>query len=324
MIALSAAAVLAGCAEQVDTAKVTYERTTVPAGEANNGGKTGSTNTGKPKTNDPAFTVEKLREIDPCALLTDDILSAVGTPAENRPQDFGDCSNYMQDKEGKDLSVTLYVGETADGAADADLNIGGLPAFESELTDGEACFVTVVTSTSPNFGIKLQVGGKADDLCGPGHTIMESVVNLIRDDPPNYDIEKGSLVDVDPCAVVEESAVTTTLGVEASASPYNLHWCNWNGDGASLGLWLRTGYDPKESSSGGEPVDLGGITGYQEATQSGGVSCRLEWLHRATDADDQAEVVSLYVDKSEPAQGDNGCPTAVAAAKLVIGALPKP
>jgi hypothetical protein len=323
VIVFCAAAVLAGCGGQVDTAKVTYTRTTVAAGEANNGGEN-SSDPGKPKANDPAFTMEKLRSIDPCGLLTDDILSAVGKPAENRLQSLGDCSNYMKDKDGKDLSITIYVGETADNAADADLNIGGLPGVESELTGGDACFVTVVTSTSPNFGIKLQVGGEAEDLCEPGRAIMTSVVDLIRDDPPVREDEQGGLATVDPCEVLDAATVKTTLGADATVDPYTLHWCDWIGDGVKLGIWLHTGYDPKETSNGAQPVDLGGVTAYQEATQSGGVSCSLDWLHRATGAEGEAEIVTLSVDKSAPAQGDNGCPTAQAAAKLVIAALPKP
>src|SRR5262245_39585183 len=76
LLIAAAAVVLAGCGEAVDTTKQTFPRSTVPAGQ---GGNTSSTS-GKPKTNDPAFTNEKLRELDPCGLLTNDILSAIGKP----------------------------------------------------------------------------------------------------------------------------------------------------------------------------------------------------------------------------------------------------
>lgn len=318
-IMLAAAAVLAGCAEQVDTAKQTFPRSTIPAAQ----GKDTSTRGGEPKTNDAAFTPEKLRRLDPCGLLTEDFLAAVGEPAENRPQDFGECANYMEDKDGKELSITLYVGDQANGD-DAEDNIGGLPAVESQLDDGGACFVTVITSTDPAVGIKLQVSGDNKDLCGIGRTLMTSVVDLIRSDPPQLDIPAGSMVEVDPCAVLDAATVKTLLGVEATSSPYNLHWCNWTGDGVNLGMWFRTGYDPKESSDAGQPIDLGsGITGYQTATVSGGVSCRLEWLHLATGKDDAAEVVTLNLDKVQAPEGDNGCPAAIEVAKKLITALPK-
>jgi hypothetical protein len=171
---------LGGCGETVDTAKQTFPRSTVPAGEG--GDRTGST--GTPKANDPAFSNDKLRKLEPCGLLTDDILAAVGTPADNETEDFGDCSNYMKDKDGKDLSITLYVGETINGAEGADKNIGGLPALESELDDGSACFVNAITSTNPNIGLRVQVGGEGDDLCGTGRTVLTGVVDLIREDAP--------------------------------------------------------------------------------------------------------------------------------------------
>jgi len=323
LTALAAAVVLAGCGAPVDTAKQTYPRTTVPAGAGmdGNGGKT----TGKPKTNDPAFTNEKLRELDACGLLTDDLLSSVGTPADNSAQDFGTCSNYMEDKDGGELSVTLYLGETVSNAEDADKNIGGLPALENPLDDGTACFITTVTSTNPNVGIKVQIGGKGDELCKIGTTIMTSAVETIRTDPPKLDVRSGSLITADPCTLLEDAAVDTALGASTDQSPYTLHWCNWTGDGVNLGIWFRTGYDPKDSSEPGQPVDLGsGVTAYQEVSTGAGVTCRLEWRHRSTGADGADEIVSINLDKSSPAAGDNGCPSAVAIAQLLIPALPKP
>jgi hypothetical protein len=316
------AVVLAGCGETVDTAKQTFPRSTVPAAQL--GTETGRT--GKPKTNDPAFANDTLRKLDPCALLSEDILAAVGTPANNRVQDFGSCSNYMEDKDGKDLSITLYVGETISDATGADQNIGGLPASESELDDSTACFVSVVTSTNPNFGIRVQAGGDGEDLCVTGRTVLTGVVTMIRENPPEREAKAGSVATVDPCALLEPAALKTALGVDTTASPYSLHWCNWLGDNVNAGLWFRTGYDPKDSTvDPGTPVDLGsGVTAYQSATVSGSASCRLEWRHRSTGTDGADEIVEVDVDKLEPAAGDNGCATAAEVAKLLIPALPKP
>jgi hypothetical protein len=323
LLVVVAAVVLAGCGETVDTAKQTYTRTTVPAGQ--DGDATG-TSTGKPKTNDPAFSNDELRKLDPCALLSEDILASLGEPDDNRSQDFGTCANYMKDKDGKELSITLYVGETIGGAEGADGNIGGLPAFESELDDNSACFVSVITSTNPNFGIRAQVGGEGDDLCKVGTTIVTAVVDMIRTDPPRRADKRGSVAESDPCTLLDEAGLKTALGEETSVSPYSLHWCNWIGDGLSAGLWFRTGYDPKDSTvDPGTPVDLGsGVTGYQTTTAGGSVSCRIAWRHRSTGADGADEIVEVNVDKSSPAAGDNGCPATVAVAKLLIPALPKP
>lgn len=318
-----AAVVLAGCGETVDTAKQTFTRTTVPAGEG--GDRTGST--GQPNTNDPAFTNDKLRGLDPCGLLTEDILAAVGTPAENSTEDFGDCANYMKDKDGKDLSVTLYVGETINGAEGAEENIGGLPALENKLDDGSACFVNVVTSTNPNIGVRVQVGGDGDDLCGIGRTILTGVVDLIREDPPLREEANGSIAGVDPCSLLDPAALKTTLGgAETEVAPYTLHWCNWVGESVTAGVWFRTGYDPKDDTvDQGQPVDLGnGLTVYQTAETDAGASCRLEWRHRSTGSDGDDEIIEVDFDNSAAPAGDNGCATAVEIAKLLVPALPKP
>ena len=321
-LSVVAAVVLAGCGETVDTAKQTFPRSTVPAGRG--GTETGST--GKPKANDPAFSNEKLRALDPCGLLTKDILSAVGTPADDSNEDFGECSNYMKDKDGKDLSITVYVGETISGAERADKNIGGLPAMESKLDDSTACFVSVVTSTNPNFGVRVQIGGDGDDLCATGRTVLTAIVDLIRNDPPKREERTGSIANVDPCTLLEPAGLKTALGgVETTVSPYTLHWCNWIGDAVSVGVWFRTGYDPKDSSvDPGTPVDLGnGVTVYQNA-ETGVASCRLQWRHRSTGQDGADEIIEVDFDNSSPPAGDNGCATAAEVAKLLIPALPKP
>jgi hypothetical protein len=324
LLVVVAAVVLAGCGETVDTAKQTYTRTTVPAGQ---GGDETGTSTGKPKTNDPAFSNDELRKLDPCALLSEDILASVGTPDDNHMGDFGECANYMVDKDGKELSLTLLVGETISGAEGADGNIGGLPAFENELDDSTACFVNAITSTNPNFGIRVQVGGEGKDLCKVGTTVLTGAVDIIRADPPQRAAKRGSVAESDPCTLLDESGLKTALGVETSVSPYSLHWCNWIGDDVSAGLWFRTGYDPKDSTvNPGSPVDLGsGITGYQTSTASGNAaSCRIAWRHRSTGEDGADEIVEVNVDNSNAPAGADSCATAAAVAKLLIPALPKP
>jgi hypothetical protein len=283
------------------------------------------TSTGKPKANDPTFSNDELRKLDPCALLSRDLLAPLGTPADNRVQDFGSCSNYMEDKDGKELSITIYVGDTLNGATDADQNIGGLPAFESELDDGSACFVNAVTSTNPNLGLRVQVGGEGDKLCDTGRTILTGVIAMIRDEPPEREERSGSVASVDPCGLLDADQIKTVVKTDTNVSPYSLHWCNWDGDNVHAGVWFRTGYDPKDDNvDPGSPVDLGsGITGYQSATE-GAASCRIEWRHRSTGEDGADEIIEVDFDNSKPPAGDNGCATAAALAKLLIPALPKP
>ena len=313
---------LVGCGAKVDLSKVTYTRTTVPPA-----GRT--TTSGPPKTNDPAFTAAKLRGIDACALLDKDILTKVGTPDENDVIDFSRCSNFMKDLEGNDLSITVTLGEgLLEDPAEADKNIGGLPAFSSELDDHTACFVNVVTSTNPNIGIRVQIGGDDDaDLCAAGQTILTGVVDLIRKDPPEREAATGTIAAADPCTLLEPGALKTLLaGADTTATPYTLHWCQWIGDTLSADVWFRTGYDPKDTTvDPGTPLDLGnGVTVYQHADGTGAdASCRLEWRHRSTGSDGDDEIIEVDFDNQAAAAGDNGCATAAEIAKLLIPALPK-
>ncbi|HEV7646920.1 MAG TPA: DUF3558 family protein [Actinophytocola sp.] len=320
--AMVLALVLAGCGGAVDTAKVTYQRTTVPAGQT--GGTGSATATGEPQTNDPAFSNAKLRTIDPCGLLTKDLLSNVGEPADNDRSDFGECGNYMADDKDEDLSITLTLGDNVSNPQDADQNIGGLPAIENELDSGDACFVTVVTSTQPNFGITIQAGGDSKELCKAGRTVMTGVVDQIRTDPPAYDTGKGTLLELDPCEVVKDAPLRAALGNGADAgAPYNLHWCNWHSPTANLGLWLRIGFDPAKASSGGKAVALGGgVTGYTTTTTSSAASCELQWGHRRFSGQD-TEIVHIFYDKPKPVKGEDPCKAPLALAKSLISVLPK-
>lgn len=312
--------VLSGCGAKVDLAKVTYTRTTVPAGGGGNGGSTGA-----PKTNDAAFTSDKLRKIDACGLLDKDTLSSVGTPDDNDVTDFSRCSNFMKDTKGKDLNISLTVGETLLESPDkADKNIGGLPAIESELDDKTACFETVVTETSPNRGIKIQIGGKAENMCDVGRKVLEAVVNKIRTSPPKYDSRKGSLVEVDPCELTPAADITTVLGPGAEADPTNLHWCSWTSDGATVWVWLRSGVDPAKSADPAktQKVDVGGVSATQELTTSGGPQCEVAWAHLPLNGS-IAEVVSVTFLRSSPKEGEDACAKAQTIAKGLVPKLPK-
>jgi hypothetical protein len=265
--------------------------------------------------------VEKLRTLDPCALLTKDILATVGEPVDNHRNDFGECANYMTDSAGKSLSITLTIGQTVPNPRDADQNIGGLPALENELDSGDACFVTVVTSTEPDVGITIQAGGDSKDLCEAGHTVMAAVVDRVHSDPPTYSTPRGTLVELDPCEVVDDAALRTVLGDGVGdGEPYNLHWCNWHGSAANLGVWLRVGYDPTKTDVG-KPVALGGgTTGYKRASTA--ASCEVQWAHRPFDGDD-TEIAHVFYDKLKPVKGEDPCVPALKFAKSLNSTLPR-
>ncbi len=297
---------------------MTYTRTTVPARP--------SGTTGAPRTNDPAFAAEKLRKIDPCKLLDDPTLSTVGTPARNQDADFSQCSNFMKDKDGKELNLGLTLGEALlENPAQANKNIGGLPAIEQELDDKSACFQTVVTETSPNRGIKLQVGGKAANLCDIGRTVLKAVVEHIRSDPPAYPTTPGTVREVDPCTTLREPELTAALGGDPKPVPTSLHWCTWTAGGADVWVWLRSGVDPARTSEAAkaQKVDLGGgVTAIQQADTTSSAKCEVAWA-QLPQGGDTAEVASVSFIRYAPRQGEDVCARAQGLAKALVPRLPK-
>lgn len=319
-MSLLVVALCAGCGSGVDLSKVTYTRTTIPAAATSGTGPTGT-----PKTNDSAFTAAKLRELDACALLDKDTLAKVGTPDESDVTDFSRCSNFMKDPEGKDLNISLTLGESLlENPANADKNIGGLPAIESELDDKTACFQTVVTETSPNRGIRVQIGGKAKNMCDVGRTVLTAVVNRIRTDPPKYERNPGTLILLDPCAQLSDADVTPALGAGATVTATSLHWCTWRKDRAEVWVWLSHGVDPAKSADPAktQKVDVAGVSAIQEADTGSGVKCSIEWAHLPLSGS-FAEVVNVTYSHYEAQQGEDGCAKALPIAKTLVPKLPK-
>ncbi|HEY0640696.1 MAG TPA: hypothetical protein VGD67_23955, partial [Pseudonocardiaceae bacterium] len=186
VVALAAA----GC-QGPDLARRTYPRTAVPAGQG------------------PAvpsgLTAETLRLIDPCALLDPAALDQFGEIAENVPQDFGGCRNYMTTDDGAELSFTVRVGQSAGGtdAAEATKTLAGFPA-ETNTVDG-ACFVTLlVEEPEPDLGVELQVGLDDGDACEPARAVATRIGELLRAGAPRRTPAAGSLLPLDPCAAAGE------------------------------------------------------------------------------------------------------------------------
>ncbi|GLZ39157.1 hypothetical protein Acsp05_27810 [Actinokineospora sp. NBRC 105648] len=328
MAACLAAGLLAGCGADVDLSKSTSRRTTVPAEAGLTGGGGGPSTSGKPAPTGDAFKSENLRKVNPCGLMDEDTLKAFGDPANSRLRDYSMCSNYMKDKDGKELNYTLTLGDLTVGSKSPTKTIGGLPATESELEDKTACFVTAITESDPERGITVQTGrSEAGDLCTPGRGLLEAVVNRVRDDAPLLELNKGTLVDLEPCTLLSDTVVASAVGDSARKRPSGLHVCNWNGDGVSFTLTFKIGPKPDDLAEAAKttPVNLGdGVTAQQKSESTSGTRCRLEWAHVAFPEDkEQAEVVSLDFSRYTAQAGEDACGKTATVAKALIPRLPK-
>ncbi|GAA4029169.1 DUF3558 domain-containing protein [Allokutzneria multivorans] len=319
-IALSGAFLLAGCGSQADLAKVNHPRTVVPAKVV----QKPQPNT-PPRPVEPVFAPERLRAVDPCALMDTQTLSAFGVPASSRAVALSDCGNYMKDGAGKRLSITLRLGQNvliSDTAKTTKL--AGLTTVESTSTT--TCFVkSVVQEGSVVLGIVAQVDYEGDS-CDVGRRLNESAINRIRTNAPlRPQGNKGSLTSVDPCAIFSPVTATEVLGGTPSMTPYDLYRCNWRRDSLSFGIEFAENTDPKNSSANkkAEVVTIEGVTAYQRKDDSFGNSCKIEWLHKAT-TDGKGEVATVSVDNTKKGVDIDLCAKATTVAKALVPKLPKP
>jgi hypothetical protein len=323
---LSAILLLAGCAG-ADLAKQKFPRTTIPANAEKVSDPTGTTRTtpapdGEPV--EPAFASDKMRLIDPCELLDEEVLKQFGTPGDQSRSGYARCSNFMKDKAGKDLAVTVETGQTMTSELkNADKQIAGLRSHEQTL-ENSACFVSVITQEKPGLGITVQIGYEDGDACTPGRVVAESVVKRIREDPPTREPVKGSLITLDPCALPDQAAIDTAVGADRRVYPYGLHNCAWVGDDRELTVDFRATFVPRDRDFDDKQteVDLGGgVTGYQVDSVTAFPSCEVKWVQLVGD-ENKGEVVEVKSAGPKESQFDR-CATAVAFAKGLVGKIPK-
>jgi len=326
---LLCATFLAGCsADTPDLTKVTHKRTTVPAQTKENSSSGASESEGTVEVPeglaDPAYAPDKLRQIDPCALLDNETLNAFGKPANPSPAGFSSCSNYMVDDDGEQLSITVELGLSALLEVDrANTQIDGVPAAERELSNGDACFVTlIVEGGAQPRGIVVQVVYEAGDPCKVGREVTEAVATRVRVDPPLRPAEAGSLATVDPCAILEPAAVADALGGQAEVRSTSLNSCTWDYEGVSLDLFFDVGTDPANRTYADyTPVDLEGVTVYQELNEEVYPSCEVRWIHRPVGQ--QAEVVRIELGNIRNKPDLDTCAKSTDLARSLLPKLPK-
>ncbi|WP_309113940.1 hypothetical protein [Saccharothrix sp.] len=323
---LCALLVVTGCAAGSDLAKhKPYPRSTVKANaEAVSESGTQPTTSAEGQPVDAAFAPDKLRLIDPCELLDRKLLEQVGKPGEVSPTGFSRCSNFMADAAGKDLAVTIEVGQTmTTEVKNADKTLSGLKSYEQTL-DNDACFVSVITQERPALGMTVQIGYKDGDACAPGRKVMEGALKTIRERGATRSPAKGSLVTLDPCVLPDKAVVDAAATASNRQYPYGLHSCTWVADGRDLVFDLRSTFVPDDRKFDDKQVEVdlgGGVKGYQLASTGAYPSCTVKWVHRM-DADQEGEVVEIKSAGAKKSEFDR-CATAVAFAKGVLPKLPK-
>lgn len=323
----AAALLLAGCATGPGLAKTHSPRRTVPAGaEASSTDPSVKPSAQPNKPVDPAFAADRLRLVNPCALIEKEVLQEVGTPSRYSSSSYTRCSNYMKDKAGKTLNITLDIGYTLTSTEvkKATKTLGGLKSTEQKLNNS-ACFVSAITQENPPQAVRVQIGRGTDgaEPCEPGRKVVEGAIRKLKGNPQRYTPPKGSPVEIDACAIVEKADLTNPLGASPKALAFGLHACSWSAPSMQMQLEFKTLRIPKDNKFDDKQteVDLGGVPGYQVFKDGAFPSCELT-LVRTKDASNAGEVAQFTASGSKEKQFDR-CQVVQAFAKAVLPKLPK-
>ncbi|WP_157984524.1 hypothetical protein [Lentzea terrae] len=329
MAVVAAAAVLtAGCATGPGLAKHHSPRRTVQAGaDASSTDPSAKPSAQPNKPVDPAFAAERMRLVNPCALIDKDVLQTVGTPSKYSSSYYTRCSNYMKDKAGKNLGITLDVGYTLTSSdlKNATKQLAGLKSGEQKLTS--SCFITVVTQENPAQALRVQVttgtGDQAAEPCEPGRKVLEGAVRKARGNPQKYTPPKGSPVELDPCTVVDKATLAPVLGASPRSLPFGLHKCSWYAQNGQMELEFKTARIPKDGKFDPKSVEVdlgGGVKGYQVLKEGPFPTCDLIVV-RTKDSSDAGEVAEFSIGAQKENQLDR-CQATQAFAKAVLPSLP--
>lgn len=302
-----------------DLGKANFARTTVAA-QPGSGDQTPD----GPIT-DPAVTVAALQVVDPCGLVDNATLADLGTPAGPRVNsiDLGMCSNEVKDAGGKTIKIAVQLGSSAiGGATKASGAVGGLARIEDKADDG-SCDVTALTGKAPDLGIRVNTIYTGGDSCRTAGGVLEKVVKRIHEKPPKYSVEKGSLVNVDLCSVIDGQVLTEAVPA-ARKQANGLHVCSWLGSGPSVLLTFTRGTKTVESADF-KKVDLGGgVTGFQKTKKTGSSDCSIRWQHRSINGDVGDNLALNYTYYSADASKDDPCGKALKLVQNVLTKVPKP
>ncbi|MBB5920257.1 hypothetical protein FHR81_001287 [Actinoalloteichus hoggarensis] len=319
----------AGCAGSTDLAKVTFERTTVPAAERENvvasaPGTGDDQGGGEPQAQEAAFTPEALRPIDPCALLDEAEFAQFGDTPEAMRADYSRCGYYGVDQQGESVGLTYTLGDSVFSEAEqASQEVAGLKTHVQSV-DGDGggmCFVRVITTDGENAkSLTIQLTAKVDDVCATGREFAEHAVELVREDPPHNAEGTGLLAGLDACETAEADEVAGWIGDEHRQHAYGLHDCTWSRTGVELQVGFRISYDPADAADV-EEIDLAGATAYRVLDGNVYPECKVSWAHGPFGDGAEFEVVTVSMaDILE--EGVDTCALATEAAEVIKTRIP--
>jgi hypothetical protein len=325
LAALGALLCVSGCSAsgEIGLAKVTFQRTTIPA-EPSGGGGSGSSSSGNVPIGNAggAFSTAKLRTLDACGLLDRDTLSAFGDPSDPSPDGLGECDVDVDDSQGNDLDVNLTVGDQL-SVDSGSSTVDGMPI--SEKKEDSDCSERIITQTHPTLAVTIDVDYDGQDACAAARKLVDPVIRHIRDNPPQVSAADAKLTSVDPCGTLDTGTVATVVGAGSEQSTEGLFRCDWDADDYELSVSYSYGEDPATDDTEGtpKPVTVSGVSAAELLSTDVFPSCEVKWKTGPT-RDDQFQQIDVEFDNIDAKPGVDTCGKAVVAAGVAAAKLPRP
>jgi hypothetical protein len=249
-------------------------------------------------------SLDTLRRADPCRVLDDVTVPGAGKLRADPSAGYLDRCSYESRSGGK-ISVKLgdqiYV---EGGRPTEDLN--GRQVLFTEISGG-TCDASVQVPAQPELGVTALA-----ETCALAKATLGKVLDRLHGGGNGYTLAPGTLLALDPCAVLDRTAVARAIGPVRETKLNRVRECEWT---ATTSLRLTFEKTPTGVPDEGSPVDLGGVTGTRRELEG---SCALAWNHRPLDAQ-ESEHVRIFASKT----GGGACDAAVEFGKALVKALPR-
>jgi hypothetical protein len=327
LAALCALACVSGCTAQggIGLAKVTFQRTTIPADHPDTSGGGGGSSSGNVPISNAggAFDAARLRTLDACQLIDQDTVAALGHADDPSPEGLGACDVDLEDSGGNDLDITLTVGDQLDDDVTASTTVDGMPVNEHQ--DDSDCAERIITGTDPALAVTIEVDYDGHDSCAAARKLIDPVIRRIRSNPPQISSDDARLATVDPCGTLDDAAVSAAVGPDSDKSTEGLFKCDWDANDYELSVGYSYDSDPATDDAEGtpKPVTVGGIAATSLLTTDVFPSCEIKWK-LGPKRDDQYQQIDVEFDNIEDKPGIDPCAKATAAATTAMAKLPRP
>jgi hypothetical protein len=319
VIALAAVAVLSACATQVSGTPVAGD--TVPPPE--------------PEELTAEAVFDDFTTVDPCSLTSPDVFDSFGGVDFAPPESLDYCAISVRTSDGEaTISVgafsTIHETPELQGKRVKDID-GGLWVGQYDDTP-TYCSQLLVFPDDVTVEVLGAVFDGDTDTCPMVEAGMDHMIEVIQDgDVKHRDPRTESLIEIDPCSLVDSSDVTAIpglTGVQRMREYPGRHSCFWAaGDDLSLRINFSAGPKPTATEAGGNENPIAGrptaMNPYPELGSS--AFCAVETAHfpftEVKDADDVFELASVFV-RMPKGQVDAACVAARAVAEQLWPDLP--